>query len=221
MNISSKHNPIVGIIAIVQTILVFLMGILGNKISETFEVAPYTLLFYTGIGMVILAVLSYVSSSNMIPFQSGSSASTAVFKRFLPKTMIGMFPFGIMFGLIVGAMAPNWADVLPVFFVPKWLANVFNYNILILRSYEFFGVVIGTLTCVLFAITVNTHLGSALAFGFGVAFPAAILMIRPIEHEPFITFIGHILWFAMIGIIVILAEPGFRRLRKFVTEQRL
>ena len=65
MNQSTRTNPVAGIIAVVDVVLVFLMGILGNNISEKLDIPTSILLILAVIGLAILAIISYGNSYSL------------------------------------------------------------------------------------------------------------------------------------------------------------
>ncbi len=216
MNQTTK-NPLAGFIAAFETILLFLMGVLGNKISENLTIRLNTLIVLTGSGLGILALISYFVAN---PLHIQASTASPL-KRLLPKTMVGIFPFGVFFGVVFGAFVSPYnldssLDIL------GWLASIFGYSSFALSTSELAGILGGCIACILFALIVDGYLAGSLLIGYWIAFSTVTVMKQPSNtFGAFITYAGQGIVFLVVAILLISLENRFQQIRKLISEPRL
>jgi len=232
MDMSHKNIP--GIVAVFETLLLFAMGVMGNKISEELSIAPVALVTLTGIGLAAMAVISYFNSlriethlhlSPSIPekltdskFSSAKTKTKITIRNLIPRTMLGIFPFGILLGFVCGMTIPNFIDFLDKWFyisigIPFWDSLPFTLS---LTDAEALGIYIGTGASILLAIFLDGYLGAALSIGFGLAFPVTLINAESYLHDEGITFFGHLLGFIFIGVLLIIMSPLIGKIRPAV-----
>ncbi len=203
MNTSNTNqNPTASVIAVVEMLLLFIVGILGNKIAEILNISPGILILLTIIGLGSLAAISYSKSVNITANQPHPR-----FSHYLPKTMISMLPFGIILGLLAGLFVPS-------FFPPQQFQPFVN-------PYEVIGIFLGLIFIIIIAIAIDNRLAASIGLGYGIAFATVILVTRPRENEIFSTYGGFLLGFVIIAIILVVAEPVFKWLQKIANEPRI
>jgi len=208
------------IIAIVEAFILFAIGILGDEIAEVLEIPSRSLFILAGLLFIVLAGISYTKSGKTTVLTSQD------FRRFIPKTMVGMFPIGVVIGFIAGAVLTR-QDLELVYCWPSEISSLFGYSSLCLGRCEILGVLIGFIISLVFAIFINPHLAAAMLVGYGLALPTAILFIATSLQREDIpsTYIGHILSSIAFGVILMVGLPLFNRLlKKFkqvLTEQRI
>ena len=219
MQQSTKH-PTAGLIAVLQTILVFVVGVLGNKISEYLSISITNLLAFTGIGLGILAVISYFSIPPLA--SSVTTVASSSLKRFLPKTMVGIFPFGMFLGIVLGSLLPAMEISEPFINGPTWFAHLFNELGIAVPLGEFAGILGGCIACFLFALTIDGHLAGSLLFGYGLAFSTATIVRQTQELSTILlTYFGQGIIFVLIALFLIVIEPIFKKMRGSLTEPRI
>jgi len=216
MNQSTK-NPITGFIAAFETILLFMMGILGNKISENLEISSNTLLLLTGVGLGILAIISYFMT---VPAQTQPNTTSRI-KKFLPKTMVGVFPFGVFLGVIFGSFIPLFDPNSSLVTTPG-LANLFGYPYFLLGEGELAGILGGLIACVLFAVIVDGYLAGSLLIGYWIAFATATVIKQDLSAiNVLITYVGQGIVLIVISFFLIKSEKWLKEFRKLITETRV
>jgi hypothetical protein len=193
------------VIALIGGIIIGLV-VLGIGVLTIFCSGQITIATDLHIKPLLLAIWKFLSA----PRHSFSSH----IGNLIPRAMIGVLPLGIVLGLVVGSLVFAFpSSRVPSMLMPSWLASLFGYPHLALTRYEFDGVLVGTVICAVCAIAISGHLSAALALGFGLGFPAFILLADWWRHEGGITFFGHLLWFLGVGILFLVIEPGVRRIR--------
>jgi hypothetical protein len=211
------------------------VGILEEKISNIFDIAPVLLLPLTGICLVALATISYINSvrdeTPSLPSNSVQQSSHVVsekvrtsvsLKRFIPKTMIGIIPFGVLFGFIIGLITPKIFTVYGVTVeIPFWDYLPFTTY---LSNAEAAGIYIGAITSIILAIFMDSYLGAALAIGFGLGFPFTLVQIdipafyyyyaeRFENHSVPDTYYAHFVGFLIWGFVLILLGPVLKNIK--------
>ncbi|MCL4274508.1 MAG: hypothetical protein KJZ77_11610 [Anaerolineales bacterium] len=212
MNTSTNKNHVIGVISIIETLILFTMGILGNQISDSMRISPFFLLTTTAIGLIILSAISYTQSMNVPKNQEQPTTSQNFLRKVTPKTMVGIFPFGVMIGLLTGAL------LLSIGFPSAYVAWFYLF---IVMPYEANGLIIGFILSILFALLIDSRLAASLAVGYSIAFSTTILIIRPHENNILLTYSGHIIFFVLLGLLLIIGEPVINWLRKIITEPRI
>jgi hypothetical protein len=221
MNQTNK-NPVAGFIVAFETILLFFMGILGNKISENLSIPQNILIITTGIGLGILAIISYLVTNS----QQVQANTTSSLKRFLPKTMVGVFPFGVFFGVIFGSFISP-LDFNSSMQILGWIASIFGYNAFYINASELAGILGGCIACLLFALIVDGYLASSLLMGFWIAFATITIIKQPsievnvLAVNVFITYIGQGIVFLLASILFIKFDGLFQHVRKLISEPRI
>jgi hypothetical protein len=217
------RSPIAGFIAAVDVVLMFAMGILGNKISEILQIPTSLLLVLTAICLFVLATISYFSSKANTPKVSSERMSGFSLKQMTPKTMIGIFPFGAFIGMLVGLILPasfNEATDL-VYCMPRWIDFIFGQWSLCLTAYEFLGVLLGILLCIVFAIAVDAYLAGAMGVGYGIALSTSVIFRQPSFNNVFLTYVGEVVfWLLVAGILIFISSP-LKKLRNVLSTPRL
>jgi hypothetical protein len=221
-NQNQSRNPIAGLVAVVDVILIFAMGILGNKISEIFNISTNLLLILTAFGLLSLATISYFSSKGITHRSSIEKPSGFSLKQFAPKTMIGIFPFGAFLGMLIGLILPASyvEETNPSYIIPSWIAYIFGRTTMFLTSFEFLGVLLGLVLCIVFAITIDAYLAASIALGYGIAFATAVMFRQPFNNI-FLTYVGEgAFWILVGGALVIISAP-LKKLRTVLSTPRL
>jgi len=62
----NEKNKFETIVAILEMLLLFLVGILGNKVAELFDFEPVLVGLATIVTLVLLSLITYVRSNNVI-----------------------------------------------------------------------------------------------------------------------------------------------------------
>lgn len=221
MHTSTNRDNFGALIAIVETLFLFFIGLLSSKISEALRIEPITLLLFTMVSLIVLAVISYVKFHPISTSQTQPTASGVTFARFIPKTMIGIFPFGVAVGLVIGIVIPSVGLATSSIESPTWIANLYGCRSVDMHSYELIGIFIAIVFCILFAILIDGRLAAAILIGYGISFPTALIVIRPEENSAFLTYTAYIIGFGIIGVILLVIEPILKWLRGIVTEPRI
>jgi hypothetical protein len=227
------HKNIPGIVAAFQTLLLFIMGILGGKISEGLEIKPVFLVILTGIGLTAMALISYLNStktetapdSNKHPVKGAAEDDPKnaaklkrIFYRFFPKTMLGIFPLGIVLGFLSGVIFPFIIEKTSLHItIPFWQYVPFSMP---LSDSEALGIYFGLGSSIVCAIFLDGYLGAALAIGYGFAFPVTLITVE--THIEGATVFAHILGFTLFGVLLIIITPLITKIkpiiRKYLTQ---
>lgn len=207
MTITKSSQSFPSFIAILETLLLFIIGVLGNRISESLSISPTTLIIYTGVGLLILSVISYIKT---IPFSKESIEKIEIgikAWRFIPRTMISIFPVGVLLGLVLGANLPTY--------YPS-MVNTFG-----VRPYESVGIFIGLVMGFFFAILIDGRLSAAICFGYGIAFATSILVVRSDENQMLLTYVGWVFGFGLFAVVLTWTDVLFKKIRAVLMEQRI
>jgi len=205
------QDRVPSIINILEVIVLFVVGILGNKIAEILKIPVNSLFVLTAVLLVVLTVIAYVRSGSRARIQAPN------IKKHVPKTMMGIFPIGILTGFVVGAIVISLRlESLDV--IIPWVSIIFGY--------EFIGVLIGTVFCVAFALLIDSYLSASFLFGYSLAFPTAILFIAPTDSNlAWMTYLGHMAYGTLLIFILIKVVPACKRglihLKEIVTAERI
>jgi hypothetical protein len=226
MNSNSRTN-LLGIIAVAETILLFASGVIGSKVAESLKISEAAILFLTFVCLLALSVVSYVKTqnpnSNTLVKHTGSRVDVS-FRRFVPKTALGIFPFGVLWGWLIGVVIPKMDVSAFSRFVPSWLPGIFGYSGISITTSEFAGFVIGIFGLVLFALAVDNVLAASMTIGFGIAFPTALLNQSSsffFGHFSTPTYIGHTGGAIVAAVLLVILSPVFKWLKIALTKPRL
>jgi hypothetical protein len=220
----SKHNPITVMVVTIEVLLLFVVGILGNKIAERLDIPSWILISVTMISLIILSVISYIRTHNPSN-QSSSLVSNSPrglsIKRFIPKTAISIFPFGILMGFLIGTITALFGNDSYAGTAPQWMCSLVDLCEYSLIMSELTAIIIGCVIFILFSITVDGILAGSLSIGYGLSLPAAILAQANFFASTYATYVGHIAFFTALGIILMITEPLLRFVRKVFSQPRL
>lgn len=209
---SKTSGGLNALIVIADVFLLFISSILANKLSETFQLASLWTIVISAICIVALSAIGYIKSN-------GVSWTSSNGFRFLPRSMATTFPLGVVLGLAGGLICPliDWPG--GSVRLPEWVADFFSFSNLGLMSFEFWGIVVGSVISILFALKVDGYLAGALSIGYGLGFSTTLIVTR--FHAFWPTYLGHILWFGALCWLLIKAEPMWKRLGVMLTERRI
>lgn len=60
----NRRRALILIIVILETVLLFFVAILGNKISNVLDITPKVTLLFAVLGLILLCIVSYIKSTN-------------------------------------------------------------------------------------------------------------------------------------------------------------
>lgn len=222
MEQSRPGNAISGLIAVIDVTLMFGMGILGDKISERLNIQVGALLTMTVAGLLISAIISYVSSKGSHIETSAEKQYGFSLKQLAPKTMMGILPFGAVAGMLMGLLIPAANEAAaPFFIMPRWISTIFgNFSAIFLTSFEFLGVVLGVVLCVMFAIAIDAHLAASFGIGYGIAFATSVVFQQP-TNNILLTYAGESIFWLLIGLLLIFLSPIFKKIRATLSTPRI
>lgn len=220
----TNRSPVYALVVLLEVFLLFVVGIAGSKVAERLNVSPTVLLIATIASLSTLAAVSYAKSQfhQTIPVQ-GAQTELPHFKwvrRFVPRTAISIFPFGMISGLVIGTVLHAIGVSGSRYHPPQWLCGIVNMCQYSLAADEFAAVVIGVLILVIFALLMDGVLAGALSLGYGLALPVAVLTAGG-PHDISATYTGHILFFGVLAILLVISEPLMRPVRRGVFQPRL
>ncbi len=220
---SKINSSVPRVIAIIEIFIMFLLGIMGDKISQLLDIEPAALIIFTGIGLIAAVLITTINVSGFRKREVKSNVQPEVYSetqekrkfyssKFIPKSMAGVFPLGILAGFLTGV-------------VSVFIDNHFYFNVNIpfwdsfaftspLRDHEAFGIYIGFITSLLIALWLDGYLGAAFSIGFGIAFSSTIIQIA--NHIPADTYFGHILGFTIWAVLLVFLEPILEKISPFL-----
>ena len=195
-----------------QALLLLGLNIMANKISEKLQLPLIIAIAIAIIGSLIYSVIDYSRNHDISAKPIKDLGFGATISRFIPKTVIGVFPIGWTSGVIIG--------MITILVAGNSMTRIFN---VIMLSFDFFGIVIGLSACLLFAILFDGPLAGGLAFGYGLSFSTGALLFQPFERVYYSTeyYLAYVAGFIVYAIILAVAEPKFAVIRQTITEPRL
>jgi hypothetical protein len=207
-----KSHRSAALIDIIQLLLVFITSIMGSEIAENLQLSPIMVYVITIISLLFLSAISYLRNHDMAAKPMKQLSFGIIFSRFIPKTVIGIFPVGLALGLILGSIA--------ILAAGNSMTYVFNVSLL---SFDFFGIICGVSVFLLFAIIFDGPLAGGLSFGYGLSFSTGALLIQPFEYVHYRTeyYLAYVVGFAVYALILAISEPKFAIARRTITEPRL
>ena len=196
----NKQSHLV-VITIVETCVVFVLGVAGNKIAELVEIKPIVLVVATCV-LLALAIILTLLRARAAPSPSIDTREKGISRRLIPRTMISIFPVGMLLGLVGGSLLSAFFDLHAV-----------------LATGPFSSLIIGPL----FAILVDGYLAGALIVGYGLGFLAATLVIKSVQYsfETFKLYVVYVIFPVIFGHLLWKLDPIWRQIREFVTKERL
>ena len=202
-------------IAIAEMLLLFVSSMMGNKIADSLNISSTLIIITTAICLVTLSVISYLKTHDSAAIQVKPLRFGVNITRFLPRTMVGMFPFGVIIGLLAGSTLPFSISG----FAGIWTQIGTSY--LGMYAYEFWGIAIAIIICLIFAILIDGPLAGAFIFGYGLSFATAILIIRPSENDYLMTYLAYGAGFIILALLFTITEPILAFIRKTITKPRV
>jgi hypothetical protein len=194
------------IVTVIETCLVFVLGILGNKIADLINVSPAVLVAGTCV-IIILTTFVILYRLRLSP-ESLDGVRTGPIKRLMPRTMATIFPLGMLVGLIGGGFLPLLID--PVLDVESQGA--------VLGIASMLGSLIIGLPV---AILLDNRLACALVFGYGIGILMADSAIS-FDSNKLLGYLYSFFGSVMIaGIFWMIPESYWQRARDAVMEKRL
>lgn len=157
------------ILLFLETILVFGLGVAGNKVAELLEVSQNAIL----IGTVILFGLAFlvnvaIVKNQTIPQNQPNTSISINFGRFIPSRIVTIFPFAVFIGLII---AISW-----FFASPRGMISlIFSFF-----DYEMYGYVTSIILIFLISRYKKSQaviLTYAIGFAFGIS--SVIIFLTP------------------------------------------
>ena len=136
-----KHGPM-ALIIIVEACIVFALGVLGNKVAELVEIKPTALIVGTCALLVFSIVLTLLRAKPVVS-DLGDKRCNSVPMRSIPRTMISLFPVGMLLGMVV-------VGVLSLFFAPS--AQDFLYDYMLIGL---IGIILGALFAISIVVIVD------------------------------------------------------------------
>jgi hypothetical protein len=197
-------------VALLETLVTFIAAIGGNKIAEYINVSPTIVGVMTIICLLILSIISYIKTHDFSATPIKELKIGITFGKFIPKTIIAIFPFGLIFGF--GA-ATLFSTTLTSVYYRILFSNLFIYG------YDFWGIVLGVVFCILFAILLDSPLAGGISAGYGIAFGTGLSLFKP--YPVLYNLFSYGIGFIIFAILLVMSESIFIRLRQIITEPRL
>ncbi len=212
-----------------QTVIVFCVGVLGNKLAELLHISPMAVL---SLSVILLTIHSVVSARAATGHVAGVEATSPGLgerdltttigdesrRRPTPaflRTVGGMFSVGLACGIIVDAVLVR---------VPEF--NGYSMNFLGVGShiYETVGIVIGMLAMFVTAGERSGTLALGLGIGYAMGCSTALVTLLPEHNDAIRTYGGQLAWFLSYGLLLILIRRDlkwfWRTLKSFITSPR-
>ena len=176
-----------------QACLVFVLGILGNKAAELVRLSPETVIFSAV--AVLTASIGMTVRLEGQPFRPSTHQAEGGSSRFVPRSMVSVFPVGTALGLLA-------AVGLPSLFPERSPIGFGAYQ------YEIVACVFLAVGVLLVAIFQSAYLAASSGVGFAAGAATTFLVTRPEQNQVAMTYAGQLGFAVVIGAIVILFEDN-------------
>jgi len=177
-----KDHWLVLLLCALQAALALAIGLAGESLTEAFSMNMTTLLLTAAL---LVFVLLAANVRLLLPPQPPSGEDVALV---YPLHWGTFFPLGVLAGLLVGLGAV------------RLLGSDFISGVI--HTYEVVGLALGVLLTVGLALRRAPIPGAALALGYGVALPSALLLLEP-ANDPALTYGGHLALMVSLAALVV------------------
>lgn len=203
-----------------EVVLIFSLGVLGNKIADVLKIEPVVLVVLTVVFILAATAVSVArSSQNAIPIDDGSNffRGSLVF----PSTIAGMIPVGLVVGLSCGLIiglsigqTPQFAGALMPLKVQEYLLGIVIY------SDDLTASLVGIVGACVLAVVLRPILASGIALGYGLGVAPALLLVAHAKHLASFTIIGSFVEFLIVAVLIAHFRGSFEKARRVLTKYR-
>jgi hypothetical protein len=203
----SRSSLLYYLLGSVDALVMFALAIAGDEMADLLEITPVSLIAVTCVLLLIQTVLRPKPPVGRPGVEDPSGSESL-----MPPGLI-KFPVGMLIGLIGGTLIPILLD-----FLPNGAKQEYEYyaSAVLLLFGGFSGLIIGLFV----AVSVDGCSAGILIIGYGLAYPAAALLTGPKFYglSSFLAFyFGCIILLVIIGLLIIVADPFWHRIRKTMT----
>jgi hypothetical protein len=202
-------------LVVLQTLLVFAVGVLGNKLADHLQIPPMLVLLLSVLLLGFLSALSLPPRTlresdkpigePILHSASASAEQTRARVTPFPRTLLGAFPTGLLSGLLLAAALGATGVLRQVQWAP------FGPTI---YGEELASIIIGIVICLYIAVELDKFLAFAFGLGHAVGTATTLTLLWPDENNVALTYSGVLITFVAYGLLLILvAEPLGRGLR--------
>jgi hypothetical protein len=177
-----RQQSLVLLLCALQAALALTVGLAGESLMDAFSVSMTTLLLTAAL---LVFILLAASVRLLLPPRPPSGGDVAFV---YPLHWGTFFPLGVLAGLLLGLGAV------------RLLGGDFFSGVI--HTYEVVGLALGILLTVGLALRRAPIPGAALALGYGLALPSAILLLDP-ANTPALTYGGHLGLMAALAALVV------------------
>ena len=181
----SMQISIPTLIGIIIAVLLLLAGVLNSSYVDLIPLDDYPLLDLVGLILVGLTFVAFRNGPKLGKKDEG-------WRRFIPATPWGMFPFGASIGVLSVGIVPMFVET-----------RVASQTVLGTWLYpdEIVGTVVGTILGITIALLIDARLAAGFLFGFAVGMPSGLLITNPRIHDLFWTYGGFVAFFGILGLV--------------------
>jgi hypothetical protein len=178
------------ILLVIEGLLVFSLGVFGNKLAEILNISSTVVL----VGTLLLIFLLLALTISRVRYEKGQEIIPSKLKRTLLDTIIIVFPSALIVGIVLGLIS----IVLTGNNRPVVMVDAFQTN-----NYEVISVVI-SLVFIYFLSKRNRKYSLVLTFALGLSLGLSgiFVFILPQQNNPYYTFGGLILIISLCSILI-------------------
>jgi len=203
-----------------DVVLIFSLGVLGNKIAEMLKIEPVVLVILTAVFIAVATAVSvWRSEQNAIPIADGSNFFRG--SLIFPSTIAGMIPVGLVLGLSCGLIIG-----LTIGEKPQDVGGLFSINmqqyLLVNRIFtdDLAASLVGIAIACIFALVLRPILACGIALGYGLGVAPALLLVAHDEHSAPLTIIGFFAEFLITALLIARSRRSFEKIRRVLAQSR-
>ncbi len=207
------------LLSLLSVVFPFLLGIVGNKWAEVFQVSGLVLVVLTLGLMLCVVLINLLLEEGTEPSSTTNPGALSPVPRlavqaWFPKTYLSAIPLGVALGLLVAAAVGSTLG--------QRYYKVFSMEFIL--SFSFYQAdvaitAIGLLVLAMLLLFVRPLLVSGMAWGFGLGVPPALVMTAHPNHTLHHSVFGYLVLFSIVAYwIPRLGEP-FQRWGQMLTRR--
>lgn len=187
------------LVLFVEALLLFALGIAGNKIAETFSISPAALVIVTS---------ALVSGTVLLSWRKISIAKSDAGAHEVRNPALVSLTAGVIAGLVCGTTVAYFVDPkrtpLRVQLLANWETQALGFDIA--------GAFAGFLLCLVVSLGWGQRRALSFSIGYALAMSTSFLVVHPSTTGVFGTFGGHL-------VTIILAWCIITPLSKYLTQR--